>query len=105
MIERAALALMDYIEEETDGFRILVRDSPPGQSTGSFASLMGDVASQVEHLMVAQFKGRGLDTKAAPMYAQMLVGLGLSTSKAGVLAPGPDNPRSHWPLSAALGVR
>ncbi|GAA1796742.1 TetR/AcrR family transcriptional regulator [Nostocoides veronense] len=75
LIERAALALMDYIEEETDGFRILVRDSPPGQSTGSFASLMGDVASQVEHLMVAQFKGRGLDTKAAPMYAQMLVGM------------------------------
>lgn len=42
---------------------------------------------------------------AAVGLAQMLVGLGLSTSKAGVLAPGPDNPRSHWPLSAALGVR
>lgn len=75
LIERAALALLDYIEEETDGFRILVRDSPPGQSTGSFASLMSDVASQVEYLMVAQFKLRGLDTKAAPMYAQMLVGM------------------------------
>lgn len=75
LIERAALGLMDYIDEETDGFRILVRDSPPGQSTGSFASLMGDVASQVEHLMVEQFKGRGLDSKAAPMYAQMLVGM------------------------------
>ena len=75
LIENAALALLDYIEEEADGFRILVRDSPPGQSTGSFASLMSDVATQVEHLMVAQFKTRGLDPKAAPMYAQMLVGM------------------------------
>lgn len=36
--------------------------------------------------------------------AQALVGLGLSTSKAGGYAPGPDNPRSHWPLSTALGL-
>src|SRR5688572_12231203 len=43
IIERAALALLDYIEGSTDGFRILVRDSPPGQSTGTFASLMSDV--------------------------------------------------------------
>ncbi|WP_328356840.1 aspartate/glutamate racemase family protein [Mycobacterium sp. NBC_00419] len=40
---------------------------------------------------------------AAVGLAQMLVGLGLFTSKAGVYAAGPDNPRSHWPLSAALG--
>ena len=41
---------------------------------------------------------------AAVGLAQMLVGLGLSTSKAGAYAPGPDNTRSHWPLSEALGV-
>ncbi|MCA0335486.1 MAG: TetR/AcrR family transcriptional regulator [Actinobacteria bacterium] len=75
ILEAAALALLDYIEGSTDGFRILVRDSPPGQSTGSFASLISDVASQVEHIMVAQFKSRRLDPKAAPMYAQMLVGM------------------------------
>ena len=74
-LERAALALLDYIESSTDGFRILVRDSPPGQSTGSFASLMSDVASQVEHLLAAEFKRRKLDPKAAPLYAQMLVGM------------------------------
>ena len=34
LLEQAALALLDYIENSTDGFRILVRDSPPGQSTG-----------------------------------------------------------------------
>lgn len=41
---------------------------------------------------------------AAVGLAQMLVGLGVSTSKAGAYAPGPDNPRSHWPLSKALGL-
>jgi AcrR family transcriptional regulator len=74
-LERAAGALLDYIENSTDGFRILVRDSPPGQSTGSFASLISDVASQVEHILAAEFKRRGLDPKSAPLYAQMLVGM------------------------------
>ncbi len=74
-LELAAGALLDYIESSNDGFRILVRDSPAGQSTGSFASLMSDVASQVEHILAAQFKRRKLDPKSAPLYAQMLVGM------------------------------
>jgi len=74
-LERTAFALLDYIEGSTDGFRILVRDSPAGQSTGSLASLMSDVASQVEHILAAEFKRRKLDPKAAPLYAQMLVGM------------------------------
>ena len=75
LLERAALALLDYIESSTDGFRILVRDSPVAQSTGTFASLISDVASQVEHILAAEFKRRGLEAKNAPMYAQMLVGM------------------------------
>jgi AcrR family transcriptional regulator len=75
LLEQAALALLDYIEGSTDGFRILVRDSPTGQSTGSFASLISDVASQVEHILAAEFKRQKLDPKTAPIYAQMLVGM------------------------------
>ena len=75
LLERAAFALLDYVESSSDGFRILVRDSPVAQSTGSFASLISDAASQVEHIMVNQFKLRGFDPKNAPMYAQMLVGM------------------------------
>jgi allantoin racemase len=41
---------------------------------------------------------------AAVALAQAVVGLKLSTSKAGVYAPGPDNARSHWPISRALGL-
>ena len=75
LLERTALALLDYIEASTDGFRILVRDSPVAQATGTFSSLIGDVAAQVEHLLAHQFTRRGLDPATAPIYAQMLVGM------------------------------
>jgi AcrR family transcriptional regulator len=75
MLEQAALALLEYIESSTDGFRILVRDSPVAQSTGTFASMLSDVASQVESLLADEFKSRGLDSKTSPLYAQMLVGM------------------------------
>jgi len=75
VLEQTALVLLDYIENATDGFRILVRDSPVAQSTGGFASLISDVAGQVEHILAGEFRTRGFDAKTAPMYAQMLVGM------------------------------
>ncbi|GIH77207.1 hypothetical protein Plo01_36360 [Planobispora longispora] len=74
-LERAALALLAYVEENSEGFRILVRDSHAASGTGTFASLINDIASQVEDVMVDEFAGRGYDPKLAPMYAQMLVGM------------------------------
>ena len=62
LLEQAALALLDYIEANADGFRILVRDSPVGSSTGTFA--VDDLAtspSQVEHLLSREFEQRGFD--------------------------------------------
>src|SRR5690554_3091628 len=74
-VQATAMALLDYIETNTDGFRILVRDSPVAQATGTFSSLIGDVATQVEHLLADQFKKQGLDPKTAPIYSRMLVGM------------------------------
>ncbi|MFE0421639.1 TetR family transcriptional regulator [Streptomyces sp. NPDC058953] len=75
LLEQAAFALLDYIETYTDGFRILVRDSPVAQSTGTFASLISDIATQVEDILGMEFKNRGFDPKLAPLYAQALVGM------------------------------
>lgn len=75
LLEQAALAFLDYIEQSSDGFRILVRDSPVAASTGTFASLISDIASQVEHILAEEFKSRGFDPKLAPLYSQMLVGM------------------------------
>lgn len=35
-VERVALALLTYVEERTDGFRILVRDSPVAADDGTY---------------------------------------------------------------------
>ncbi|MDX6284903.1 MAG: hypothetical protein QOG53_388 [Frankiales bacterium] len=75
LLEQAALAFLVYIEEQPDGFRILVRDSPVASSSGTFASLISDIASQVEHILGREFKTRGYDAKLAPMYSQALVGM------------------------------
>src|SRR4249919_3552280 len=74
LLEQAAFALLDYVEDHADGFRILVRDSGVGTSSGTFASLISDIATQVEHVLGSEFKARGFDTRYAPLYSQMLVG-------------------------------
>ena len=75
LLEQAAMALLDYIEEETNGFRVLVRESPVGSSSGNFSSVLNDVAHQVEHILGSEFKTRGYDPKLAELYAQALVGM------------------------------
>jgi AcrR family transcriptional regulator len=81
LIEQAALAFLDYIEQSTDGFRILARDSSVGSTGGSFATILGDIASQVEDILMVEFRARNLDPKTAPMYAQMLVGMVAATGQ------------------------
>ncbi len=75
LLEQAALAFLVYIEEQPDGFRILVRDSPVASASGTFASLISDIASQVEHVLARAFKAGGYDTKLASLYSQALVGM------------------------------
>jgi AcrR family transcriptional regulator len=75
LLEQAALALLDYIEGETNGFQVLVRDSPVGSTSGTFSSVLNDVAHQVEHVLGAEFKARGYDPKLAELYSQSLVGM------------------------------
>jgi len=75
LLERAALVLLDYIEDDTDGFRVLTRDAPVTSGAGSFSSLIGEVASKVEHLLGRQFDSRGYDPQLAELYSQALVGM------------------------------
>jgi AcrR family transcriptional regulator len=73
--EVAAVELLRYIQDNSDGFRILVRDSNPSSGSGTYASLISEIASQVEYILGDVLKSRGYDPKLAPMYAQMLVGM------------------------------
>lgn len=96
-LERAALALLQYIEESSEGFRILVRDSHAASGTGTFASLISEIASQVEDVLADEFAGRGYDPKLAPMYAQMLVGMVALTGQwwLDVRKPGREEVAAH----------
>lgn len=73
--EVAAVELLRYIQDNSDGFRILVRDSNPSSGSGTYASLISDIAGQVEYILGDVLADRGYDPKLAPMYAQMLVGM------------------------------
>jgi AcrR family transcriptional regulator len=75
LLERAAGALLDYVDCSTDGFRIMVRNSPVATATGTFASLLSDIASQVEHILGVQFESRGYDRELSALYSQALVGM------------------------------
>ena len=89
LLERAGMALFDYIDRYPDGFRILVRDTPVmrdpehGEAVirGTFAGLLVDVAARVDDLLAIQFKVHKLNPKWAPLYSQMLVGMVAQTGQ------------------------
>ncbi len=75
LLEQAAMSFLTYIEEEPEGFRILVRDSPVTSATGTLASVIGDIAMQVEYILRDEFAERGFNTKLSALYSQALVGM------------------------------
>ena len=89
LLERAGMALFDYIDRYPDGFRILVRDTPTASHAdavgtpirGTFAGLLVDVAGRVDVLLARQFKTYGFNPKWAPLYSQMLIGMVAQTGQ------------------------
>jgi AcrR family transcriptional regulator len=75
MLEQAALAFLGYIQDNPEGFRVLVRDSPVTGTAGTLASVIDDVASQVDYILVEEFSKRDFDARLAPLYSRALVGM------------------------------
>jgi AcrR family transcriptional regulator len=73
-VEAVTLALLTYIDERTDGYRVLIRDSPPSLAPTTYSTLFNDAVSQVASILAGDFARRGLDPELAPLYAQALVG-------------------------------
>src|ERR1700736_1726823 len=84
--ETAAVSLLRYIDDNSDGFRILVRDSNPGSGTGTYGTLLSDIAGQVEYILADFLASRGHDPKLAPLYAQMVGGMVAVTGQGGLRA-------------------
>lgn len=81
IVERTTLTLLTYIEENAEGFQVLVRDSPTTDPTSSFSSLLGDVSTRVGEILEEWFRRQKLPAKHAPYYAQMLVGMTVYTGQ------------------------
>jgi AcrR family transcriptional regulator len=88
LLRYAADAFLGYIEDNSGGFRVLVRDSPVSGS-GTFASLLGDIASRVEHVLRRELTRRGLDGSVSALYSQALVGMVALTGQWWLDARGP----------------
>jgi AcrR family transcriptional regulator len=74
-VERAALAFLSYVRDQSDGFVVLSRDAPVTLARGGMSSLLNDVAERVADVFMATFKKAGYDPKTAPIYAHALVGM------------------------------
>ena len=64
IVERTALALLTYIEENAEGFQVLVRDSPSTDPSSSFSSLLGDVSMRVGEILSECSRSRSSPRKA-----------------------------------------
>lgn len=71
----SAMAFLDYIEADSEGFRVLTRDSPAAFGGGGMAGLLADVATKAEEVLTGFFAKSGLALEMAPLYAHALVGM------------------------------
>jgi AcrR family transcriptional regulator len=71
----SAMAFLDYIEADPEGFRVLTRDSPATFGGGGMAGLLADVAAKAEEILTGFFARSGLALETAPLYAHALVGM------------------------------
>ena len=74
-VERASLAFLSYVRDHPDGFAVLSQDSPLTSSRGTMSSLLNDMAERVGDVFASSFKEAGYDPKAAPIYANALIGM------------------------------
>jgi len=71
-LEGAVLAFLEYVKDRPDGFAVLHRDAPANHG---LANLLAEVGERVGEVFASEFKAAGYDRKAAPIYAQALVGM------------------------------
>ncbi|MDU0478218.1 TetR/AcrR family transcriptional regulator [Staphylococcus chromogenes] len=73
-IESAVLAVLTYIENNSDGFQILVRDMNQGQER-TYSTLLNNIVGQASHILAQSFDRKGYDPELAVLYGQALVGM------------------------------
>jgi AcrR family transcriptional regulator len=106
-IEAASLAFLTYVKDQPDGFAVLSQDSPTTATRGRLSSLLNDLAERVGDVFAKAFKDAGYDAKAAPIYAQALVGMVTFVGKwwTGARKPPVEEVAKHIGALAWMGLR
>ncbi len=106
-VEKASLAFLNYVKDQPDGFAVLSQDSPLTSSRGRLSSLLNDLAERVGHVFASSFKDAGYDPRAAPIYAQALVGMVTFVGKwwTDVRKPSVEEVAKHIGALAWMGLR
>ncbi len=106
-LEGAALAFLTYVKDHPDGFAVLAHGAPVASATGGMSSLLNDVAERVGDVFAARFKDAGYDIKAAPIYANALIGMMTSVGQwwTETRKPGLEEMASHVVALAWMGLR
>ena len=73
-LEKVTLTLLTFVEEHSEGFRILVRDLPP-EGEKSFSTFLGETVNRASAYLAESFRRTDLDPDFAALYAQGLVGM------------------------------
>jgi Transcriptional regulator len=74
VLEGIVVTLLDFIEENSDGFHLLAHQSPAAVRSETFETVMADIADQVTVFLAPLLDKQGLDPASAPVYGQILAG-------------------------------
>ncbi|MBN9644759.1 TetR/AcrR family transcriptional regulator [Corynebacterium mendelii] len=83
-VEQAVLAMLTYVEEHTDGFIILARDSDPDPDSPArrqYGTLLNNSVAKATDILGNAMKRSGLDTRYSELYGQAMVGMVASVAK------------------------
>lgn len=73
--EGAVVAFLTYAKEQPDGFAILTRDAPPGQSRRGMTNVITDLSERVGDIFEMELARIGMDKRVSPIYAHALIGM------------------------------
>lgn len=73
-LESVVLSLLDYIEENPDGFGLMVHQSPDVLAGGEFSTIISDMGDHLDELLGTYMKEQ-FSPDAMTLYAHMLSGL------------------------------
>ncbi|MFT4569341.1 MAG: AcrR family transcriptional regulator [Hyphomicrobiaceae bacterium] len=106
-VEAAALAFLEYVKDNPEGFAVLSHDKPSGSDDGTLSSVLNEVAERVSDVFASTFKAAGYSPRVAPIYAHALVGMVSFVGQwwVNVRKPSVEIVASHIAALAWMGLR